>query len=317
MALPNNFRSLIYLVVGLAVGGAGAVLFKDSLPGPEGSPEERADKAEAALRKAENRILALEGPGRTKRGGRTLADGIHDIKDDLAAGRAISPDDIFRAAQPLMRDLSPIFDRMRVRQEKRNMDRMTGELTRKYDLTEGQQAELKKFFDKKVEDEAKRFSDLISRDGTTMEDMARATQDTRWDDGLDSFMAGTLKGDKLATFQDDRITEKSQRVQQEADMRVTRVDSIVNLDPAQRDQVFGIMARNSRDYDPAMELEGGAGEIGAAPAGDRNQAMMSVLRPEQRQQWEAEKQRRRDEAQREMAEMGFAMPSSWDVLDDY
>jgi hypothetical protein len=39
------------------------------------------------------------------------------------------------------------------------------------------------------------------------------------------------------------MNERAQRVQQEADRMVERVNSIVSLDETQRDQVFGIMAR--------------------------------------------------------------------------
>ncbi len=98
--------------------------------------------------------------------------------------------------------------------------------------------------------------------------------------------------------------------------RVQRLDSIVQLDDTQRDQVFGIMARGSRDYDPAMKLEGVGGEIGATAAGDRQQAMLSVLRPDQRTAYEAEQQRRRDEAAKNMEAIGLTLPPDWDPLDD-
>ena len=69
------------------------------------------------------------------------------------------------------------------------------------------------------------------------------------------------------------------------------------------------MARGSPDYDPAMQLGG--------PVGDRNQAMLTVLRPDKRQAWDAERERSRNEAQAEMAEIGMTMPAGWDPLEDY
>ena len=99
-------------------------------------------------------------------------------------------------------------------------------------------------------------------------------------------------------------------------MKVQRLDTIVGLDDTQRDQVFGIMARGSRDYDPGMKLEGIGGDIGNTPAGDRQQAMLSVLRPEQLEAYEAERQRRRDEAAKELGEIGLSLPPGWDMLDD-
>lgn len=317
MSLPTSLRSFIPLVIGLAIGGVGAKLFMESLPGAEGSPEEQIARLEVELRKANNRVAALEEahPER-RRPERTFGDGARDIFDDLKAGRPVTPDDLFRAGQPVMRGFSPIFERMRVRQEKQRIDSMSGEIARKYDLTDSQQEALKSWFQQKTEDDAKAWSDLVARDGTTLEDLAKASRDVRPDDGLDEFMAGTLSGDKLVDFQTERMAERAERVQQHADMRVQRLDNIVGLDDTQRDQVFGIMARGSRDYDPGMQLQGIGGEIESTASGDPQEAMLSVLRPDQRAAYDAERRKRRDEAAKEMEEIGLTMPADWDPLDD-
>src|SRR5687768_12560012 len=111
MTLPNSLRSFIPLVVGLAVGVVGASLFRDSMPGAEGSPEERVAKLEVELKKSQNSVAALEGDGR-RRPGRTVGDGMRDIKADILAGRPVTPDDVLRVFQPVLRDLAPLFDRM-------------------------------------------------------------------------------------------------------------------------------------------------------------------------------------------------------------
>lgn len=315
MSLASSLRTLFPLAIGLAVGGIGVKLFSESLTGPEGSPEARAAKLEVELKRAENRLAALEGKA-GRRSGRTVGDGLREIGEDLRAGRPVTPDDILRATQPLMRDLAPIFDRIRVKEQSRRIESMTGELARKYDLNEAQQESLKAWFGQKAEEQAKAWSDLVGQEGTTMEDLARAARDVRPDEGLDEFMAGTLSGDKLTAFKTERMAERAERVQQQADMKVQRLDGIVGLDDTQRDQVFGIMARGSRDYDPGMKLEGIGGDIGSTPAGDRQQAMLSVLRPEQLEAYEAERQRRRDQAAKELGEIGLSLPPGWDMLDD-
>ena len=95
-----------------------------------------------------------------------------------------------------------------------------------------------------------------------------------------------------------------------------RLNSIVPLSDVQRDQVFGIVARNSRDYDPAMVFDGASGQINAAPTGNRQAAILSVLTPDQRVAYEAERVRRSEEASKEMAEVGLAIPPEWDLLED-
>lgn len=318
MNLAQAIRPLLPLVIGLAVGGVGATLFQQSMPGAAGSPEERARKLEVELHRAQNRIATLEAanPRAARRPGRTFADGARNLAEDIREGRPVSPDDIFRATQPLLRDLAPLFDRMRVKQQQQMIERMTGELARKYDLTTQQQESLKQWFGQKAQDDAKRWNDLIAQDGTRLEDLMRASRDVRPDDGLDAFMENTLSGDKLTAFKTERMAARAERVQQDADTRVQRLDAIVKLDDAQRDQVFGIMARGSRDYDPAMKLEGVGGAIDAPAAGNRQQAMLSVLRADQRTAYEAAQQTRRDAAAKDLEAMGLTLPATWDPLDD-
>ena len=327
MSLPQSIRGFVALVIGLVVGGVGATLFIQSMPGREGSAEERANKLELELKRARSRIAALEAeelPGTTASGIRqrrgqprdTLADGARRIAEDVREGRPVNPEDIFRASKPLLRDLAPLFDRIRVRQEQQVIDTLAGEVSRRYDLTPEHQASLKKWFEEKSKQEAKRWSELVAHDHTRLEDLVRASQDVRPDEGLDHFMEGILTGDKLAAFKADRMADRAERVQREADMKVQRLDSIVRLDEKQRDQVFGAVARTSRDYDPAMRLEGVGGEIGTTAGLSRQDAMLAVLRPEQRAAYEAERQRRREEAAKDLEAIGLTLPDDWEMFDE-
>ncbi len=318
MPIPPAIRSLLPLVIGLGVGGVGATMFLQSMPGAPGSAEEKANKLEVELRKAHDRIAVLDAkdsPGRT-RPGATFADKARNIAEDIHAGRPVNPDDIFRAAQPLLRDFAPLFDRMRLKQQREMVDRLTGELARKYELTPEGRETLRKWFDWKVNMEAKRWTELVSADGMRLQDLARASRDVRVDDGLETVMAGILPPEKLATFTQERKAERAQKVQQEADMKVQRLDSIVQLDDTQRERVFGIMARGSKDFEPTMKLEGANGEIAATSGGDRQAAMLAILKPEQRTAYEAEQKHRRDEAAKNMESVGLTLPPDWQMLDD-
>ena len=307
-------------------------MFLESMPGREGSPEERANKLEIELKRAQNRIAALEaessarpprtmierlaGGSESHDGDRALADNTRRIIEDIREGRLVNPDDIFHATQPGMRVLAPLFDRMRVKAQKDQIESMSGALARKYDLPPQSQKMLQDWFEKRANEEAKRWSDLVTRPGVQLEDVMRASRDVRPDEGLDAFMPSILSGDKLAAFRAERMAERVQRVEHEADMKVQQLDSIVTLDEAQRDRVFAIMARSSREYDPAMVLEGATGEIGSTPSGNPNAAMLSVLRADQRLAYVKERERRRDEAAKEMESIGLALPPTWEMLGD-
>lgn len=315
--MSSSLRSTALVAAGILLGSAAAVLLQQSLIGPEGSPEQRAARLEVELRKANNRIAALEGadPRGRRRDTKSLKDGLADIRDKLQDGGSVTPDDLFRLSQPWMRDLAPLFERMRVREENRQIEGRIGELARKHDLSPAQQAALRKWFEAKSEENARNWTRLVTQEGTRLEDLMKASREVRADDGLDTFMAGTLQGEKLAKFQAERLEEKAGRVQQHADLRTQRLDGIVTLDDAQRDQVFGIMARSSPDYDPALRLEGGAGEIAAAPAGDRRQAVLAILRPDQRAALQSEMDRRRVQAAKDMEAIGLSLPEDWDPME--
>lgn len=317
MAIPSSLKSFVPLLAGLVIGGVGVPMFQQSLIGGKDSPEHRAAKLEAELKKAQNRISALEDtdPLGRRKSKRTMKDGLADIKQRLKAGENVTTDDVFRLFQPFVRDIAPIFERMRVREQKHLVETMTGEFARKYNLTAAQQESLRKWFDAKAEEKARDWTNLVTQEGVKMEDVAKASRDVRLDDGIETFMQGTLSGEALARFQTDRATERAGRVQQYADSRTERLNSIVNLDAAQRDQIFGIMARKSRDYDPAMKLEGGAGAIGASPSGNTTEAMLSVLRPDQRELYQADVKRRRAAAAKDLEAMGLSLPENWNALE--
>ena len=313
-----SLRPLIPLAIGLALGGAGATLYRNSMPAAAGSPEERAQKLESDLKRANIRIAALEGsmPESRRRPTLTVTDRLRDLGQNIRDGRPVSPDDIFRACQPLLRDLAPLFDRMRVRNGQRTIDSRVGEMARKYNLNAAQQESLKQWFRQKAEDDAKAWTALVTQEGTRIEDMMRASRDARPDEGLDRFMENMLSGQDLAKFSTERINEKAQRVQQYADMKVERLNKIVSLDAEQTDKVFGIMARSSKDYDPALRIEGTDGRA-LSSVGDSREAMLSVLRPDQRAAYDAEQQRRRDEASKDLEAIGLKLPADWDPLDDF
>ena len=222
---------------------------------------------------------------------------------------------IFDALKPIMRDLSPIFDKMRRRDERRQFESIAGELSRKYNLTPEQQASLKAWLKQRADANAALFQSVAFADGTRFEDLIKASRNLRPDDGIDSFMEGQLKSPTLETFRRDRLTQRAERVQHEADGKVQRLNNIVTLDDTQQDQVFSIMARSSRDFDPQMQLEGVATDAPPTSADTRNDDIRNVLRPDQQatyDNWHAEQRARSEE---EAAELGLKLPEGWNAID--
>ena len=313
---PSSLRSAPPLVIGLVVGALGAGFFLTSRPGAEGSAEARVQQLEAELKRAQARIAALEEtrPRSKRTPAQTLFDRGREIAQRLREGRPVSSEDLYHAVQPLLRDFSPLFERIMMQQALREADTRIGELARVHDLSPGQQDTLKEWFRHKAEADQRRWSAIVSKDDSTYLDMIRTLRSIRPDDGLDQVMEGMLSGTRLEAFKAERLEQRAQRVQQYADLQVQRINDIVHLDAAQTDQLFGIMAQSSPHYDPSIRLEGATGEL--TPTGLKpRDAMLTILRPEQRAAYEAERQRRFENISRDMKALGITLPDNWDELD--
>jgi hypothetical protein len=311
-------RNALPLVLGLVVGSIGAVLFQRSFPPKPGTSEARVAELETRLKSANVRLAALEAAAPPKRPNvNALKAGTRGIVEDFREGRLVDVNEVFRTFRPVFRDLAPLFDRIRRKELKQSHERVHDHLTRKYHLDASQQAALKKWQEAQADTEAKVFRALATSESITLEDMIKASQAPRRHTGLDRFMEGLLTGDDLNAFKSDRMTERVENVQNEAEQRVSRLHREVELDESQQDQIFAIMARSSPDFDPAMRFEGLGDDTAAlAPGQSRHDAIMAVLRPDQRQQYEERRAARRREAEIEFNELGLKLPDTWDLFAD-
>lgn len=310
-------RTLFSVTIGFIIGAIGAILFSQSMPPKEGSAEEQVSKLEVELKRANNRVSLLEQTGRNgKNLNRTLKDNVRNITEDIRDGRLVTPDDIFRASQPLIRDLVPLLDRVRARQVQRQSDTKAGEIARKYSLTDAQLESLKILLAQNADAEAKRFTSMLSQEGTKLEDFAKATNNINIEDGLEQFMQNNLQGDQFVKFKADQMLEKVQKVQEEADMKVTRLDSIVKLDDSQHSEIFSVMARGARDFDPSMQIEGMSESKDSLSTGKSKQdAIFDILTPTQREAYDNHRNEKRSEAQKDMEAIGLTLPDDWNSSD--
>jgi len=202
MIPTQSFRSVVPLVIGLAVGGLGVGLFQHSTPGMAGTPEAQIQHLETELQQARTRIAALEEtrPRSSRSPAQTAYDRGREIAQRLREGRTVSSDDLFRAAQPLLRDMAPLFERIADQKSKQQADSLIGELARKYDLNPNQQESLQKWFSEKSRADRKKWNDLISSDDTTYMQWVKSMRNDRTDEGLDPVMEELLKGPQLEAF---------------------------------------------------------------------------------------------------------------------
>ncbi|MEM7385372.1 MAG: hypothetical protein AAF514_10540, partial [Verrucomicrobiota bacterium] len=244
------------------------------------------------------------------------------IAERLRSGQRVSLDEVYSTSvRPWMSGLSPLFDRMRTAEQKQSGDLLIGEMTRNYNLDQAQKERLKKWLNQKTEEKSGRLEKVLNDPSSGFVDFAKAMEDheNRWDDveGFDEFMATTLEGETLEAFQNDRLAERAERVQNEAEGKMQRIDSMVDLDEEQKDRVFALMARSSEHFDPSMQFEGlEADSSPLEPGREQVQAFNEILRPEQSSALERAMNERLEEARKGFHELGLNPPKGWEELED-
>jgi len=315
--MTASLRSIFPLTTGAFVGALGAILWQRSLPPVEGSPEERIAILENDLKKSRAEFHALEDTGPRKRFGASTHDNVRSIAKAIKDGRPVSPDDIFNSFKPLMRDISPLTERINMIESKRRAEARAGEYARRYGLSPEQQKQLVDTLVLHDNEQAKSLQGLLESDHVSMRDYLKATRDFDNDQGIDEFMGTALKGEQRQEFLTQRLSEKAGRVQSEADGQVQRIDDVVKLDDSQRHQVFLYMAQGSRHYNPEMQFDGLQEGVNPLPQGTNSQqAMLKVLRPEQRETYEKHRQERLEKAREDAAQIGLTLPNDWNMDDD-
>jgi hypothetical protein len=319
MKLLNHpaLRQSLGLATGLIVGIVGAVLFQQSMPPPKGSVEEQLDEKDAELRKAEAVIAALKADGKSPKSRRSVKDGMRSIAERLRNGEDVSFDDIFWSMKPWLRDISPLFNRMREMEQGDNFDALAGEFARKYDLSEADRESLKKWFTERGKKNAQEYDEVIFSETSGFVDFVRVTQfDQRNTEGLDEFMEARMEGEALEEFKADRLEERIESVEAEADRRLQRLHDVVELDNDQIDEMFVVLARGSSQYREGMEFGGVDAATSSIEPGERDAAIREVLRPDQEVKYEQYQSVKRREAEKEMGRMGLTLPKDWQLLDD-
>lgn len=308
-------RQYVGAIIGAVFGAVGAVLFVQSMPPPQGSEAEKVERVEAQLRAAEKRIRDLRAAGmRPVKPDRVNA---RDLIADIHSGRGASVDDVYALSRPFLRNISPLINLMRIKEEKEQFNQMAGEYGRRYNLSQRQQRALRQWLNDRARENAKRFVEVLQNDSSSFLDLVNVGREAERNvEGIDEFMERQLQDEDLENYREDRMLERIESVEREANSRLHRLDGLLDLDPEQEDTMFYLLARSSRDYVPAMEIEGMNGLKDTLDRQSRDAAMKVVLRPDQVERLEARQRERREEAQRDLRDVGLRLPKNWDLFED-
>ncbi len=314
-----NIKLAILFVVGLLIGGTATALFMDSAPPPVGSAEAKATALQSELVRAKSQIALLEAkvPKRESTPSDHARESTAKLLDDMKHGRPVDADRVFQHFKPLMRDLAPLLAHLRSREERKDFARTAENLRNTYQLNDAQQHALEQWLGERAMQQADKFNRVAYADNSKLEDIMKASKYLRPERPIDEFMESNLRGSTLERYRSDRLQQRASNVEHAANTRVDRLDAAVQLDETQKDRIFSLMARSSPDFDPRMKFAGlGSDTHSVQPGQDREKAIQSVLRPDQRARYEAYKKSQLDAANREAKELGITMPENLDVFEE-
>ena len=108
------------------------------------------------------------------------------------------------------------------------------------------------------------------------------------DPEVDDIFLEVLYQDQREAYTDLRLEENAEQVTRDTDRQLADLSRAVELDEAQQDAIFPIMARSAPGYREAMQFEG-VEAVDTQPIEDdnaRDAAIQSVLRPDQMDAWD-------------------------------
>jgi hypothetical protein len=119
-------------------------------------------------------------------------------------------------------------------------------------------------------------------------------QERGGDPEVDDIFLDVLDPEQQVAYTEVRLEENAVRVTEQAERQLDGLDRIVKLDESQKDAVFPVFARSAPGYREEMQFEGVAvtDTSPIAESADRDQAIESVLRPDQMEAWESYKRRK-------------------------
>ncbi len=131
---------------------------------------------------------------------------------------------------------------------------------------------------------------------------------------MDAYVQQTMTPEQKASWENRKLETKADQLERTATWKLERMSGALKLDEGQKDQVFSILVKTNPDYDPSLGVEGVTGaqanEPNATPLKEE-EAIASVLRPEQMDDWSAWQEKQKAEKSRLTDAFGGFDPSSF------
>lgn len=247
-------------------------------------------KAQFELMAAENRELRsdLNAARRYKS---------HRVVRELARNEgAKNASELIDYSKPIFREL--ILPEIRANRQQAiddGVDQILADRAERLNLTDAQRRMLEERLRAQQEAKLQELERVLNDDESSLTEYFQKQweQEQGGDPQVDDIFLAVLDTEQQETYTEIRLEENAERVTRDADRALRDLDRVVDLDDAQEDAVFPILARSAPGYRQEMAFEG-VNVVDNSPIAestDRNTAIESVLRPDQLDDWNAYKRR--------------------------
>jgi hypothetical protein len=277
----------LFLMGGLICGAIGGYWYGQTQRAPQSQLELTAANETIAKLQADLNV-AKESVGRLEQ----------EKKSNIATAPAESGttdiNKLFNDAKPLLKQVTAAFEPQQKEMRKRLIEDQLKRMMGRVQLTPEQQAAFQTYLEQLGSQEQQRWQSVLDGNGR-LDQMMTMGRNNNPQKAVDEWAQQNLTGEQATAYQQSRLTEKAQQITDSANRRVEGLTSSLNLDQTQQDQVFDIMVKSDKNYDPSMQLEGVANPSVQASSGDlsRDDAIMAVLNPEQKQKYESQQKERK------------------------
>jgi Spy/CpxP family protein refolding chaperone len=208
--------------------------------------------------------------------------------DNEGQDEDLNPEDAFAQIlnSPQARSLMKQMAGAMTRGADRMIEGAVNEYGEKLNLTEAQSASIKAKMASLMEESSKKFQSELDDDSRSMREIMESQGDF-WrnnEEDIEGILKEELSAEQFEQFERLQLEEDTENIQRRANWELGAIDRALDLSEAQEDQVFGILVRQSDDYDASMAIEGIETDLPPAAIADdvsKEDAIRSVLTPEQ------------------------------------
>jgi hypothetical protein len=293
------------LLAGSAAGGTGVYLLNG--PSAPASPAPVVAVDDSKLKTAESRIADLEkeiASLKTAKPAKEVASA-EKSADAPTGEQPMDMSKIIKDAKPLLKSLTSAFEPQRKQMTERMIKEQVKRMTELAGLNPEQSAALQAHLESLDKENQAKWQGMMDKDMNMADLMAmRQGGNSNPQKTMDDWAAANLTGDQAQQYTNKRLVEKTEQITKSANSQVEYIGKDLNLDETQKDKVFNILVQTDKNYDKSMQLQGVDATASVAEGQSREDAIATVLTPEQKQKYTAQQEQRKSRGNRWMQMLG-------------